>query len=578
MGLLLVQAALFLIVPLVGGPHGWTVLSSFSAEIAVDLLGGGESPLDGYDGLAAGPLIWALVEVPWLAVLGAVGLVHVLGGLAMSLGATFCSWLCAREQLGDRPALLVAALMALPPPNLWVHQHYGAYHVIPLVTAPLGLWILLRSEGSLGRRVLGVAVLGSSVAWSYGAVAVAAPLLLWWWGREVSGGRWREATLAGAVGGLLALSPLLWKMGVHVPFDGLMPVGADVAQATKPFFLMAPEPLEIPATLLRMLTRDLSYGWHYGLHGAPGLGVVATAGGLLAALLGMRRAAPWALAALGVVVVGLTTGWFVFHPGAGQPFERDARHVVGLMQALFFLAGGAWAALPEGGAGRAVRWAGGAVVAAMLVASASSQVQDARLGAGFEPLSPFRLESRYVSGFFRGPHFRADPAAGLASCRSEDPLRRADCTRGVAMALGQSGQTVAEVETACSPLPDDLRRWCWFGRGWGAAQRYWRQLEAGARWCAERRIDDRAEGACLSGVGWGAAQDFADRPGVLAGWLDEVDAQERDAVARGIGVYGGMLYRERDHAEAFCARQVPDHLSACRAGFAWNEGFMQPLR
>jgi hypothetical protein len=588
-GLLLVvvlQAALFLLLPMLGSQYGWAVLSPLPAEIAVDLLGGAESPLDGYDGIAAGPLASALLHVPWLAALGRVGLVQVLASLTVAVGATLASWLCARELLGGRPALLVAAMVAFPPPTTWVNQHYGAYHAIPLVTAPLGFWILMRARGA-PLRVLGVAVLGSSVAWSLGSVAVVVPLVVGWWWTHRRGRDGRRASLAVVLGGLLAAAPLLAKVWLHTPYGGLLGGADHVAAATKPLFLAMPALAEVPSRLVQMLGVSFPYGHHFALHGlgpVDGLVAVLTAAAWVLALRD-RRLGPWLLVPPSVVGVGLATGWFVFHPGDDVPFERDGRHMVGLVHALAFAVGGAWASL------RARRpsslWQVLPLAAALLAGGGSviTQVQAAQRAWGEggrpDPATPFRLEGRYISGFFRGPHFLRDPTAGARSCEALPPRAANDCRRGVAMAFGFAPDPLPDVRARCAALdtPDlPAAPWCLFGRGWAEVQRQFRRPVRASAACAALPEATHGEVAdCRAGVGWGLAQDFADRPGVVGAWIAELPAAERAPVTAGVGVYAGMITADPAHVARVCRRLVPDSMQArCIAGAARNRPYMDP--
>lgn len=580
LGLLAVQAVLFLSLPLLGSRHAWTALSSFPAEIAADLLGAGGSPFDGYDGIAAGPLLWAAVEAPFLALLGRVGLVQVLATLLVALGATAASWACARETMGRWPAFAVAALVALPPPNTWVHQHYGAYHVLPLLTAPLGVWMLHRARGRVA-QLLGVAVLGSSVAWSLGAIAVAAPLSLAW-----LVDRWRRGDRAAlgllAAGAAVAALPLLYKVLLHQPWDGLAPPDATL-KATKPFVLALGGGRNPVVELASMVFVQLPYGLHYGLHGLRGGGVLWAAVAGLAWLFAALRPGPrpggaWLLVPPSVVLVGLVTGWFVFHPGDAVPFERDARHIVGLTQGLAFAVGAAL----DGVRGRARQTLGGLVVL-LLASSAFTTVRAAALawseGARPSLSTEFRLESRYVSGFFRGPHFLADSAPAAASCAPLSPPLDADCRRGVAMAFGY-GRSPEEARAACAAIEaatdEVVTPWCWLGHGWGHTHRSWREPGWAEQRC--RVLDDDARAPCLRGVGWGLAQDFGDRPGVLPAWIGGLPSASRRDLAEGVGIYAGMVARTREHGARICRRLVPDpQLARCLAGLDGNDGFMAPL-
>lgn len=587
--LLLIQTVLFLLLPALGSVHSWTVLSSFSAEIGADLLGAGESPLDGYDGIAAGPLLWAAIEAPLMAVLGRVGLVHVLATLLVALGATFASWLCARELLDERSALVVAALVALPPPNTWVHQHYGAYHVIPLLTAPLGFWVLLRAR-RLSTQIIGIAIIGSSVAWSLGAVSVVGPLVGGWWWTRRRGVEGRRALLAIAIGGLIAALPLLVKTLIHKPYAGLLPDGISISSATKPFLLKGLDPLSWPDRLVELLFVGFPYGHHFGLHGFPSANVLYAGIAVLAWMIAVRdgRLGPWLAVPPGVAIVGMVTGWFVFHPGDEMPFERDARHMVGLSQALAFAIGSAFLVLRRDESRVVRRALAAAGVAVLLFVSLGSQVRAVRAAwaEGSRPVvsTPFRLESRYVSGFFRGPHFASTPELGVQSCEALPLPLSADCQRGLAMALGFGEEEAPNLRMLCSEADVassiDLTPWCWFGQGWGQAQRTWRQLVRASAACGATPGITTAEiWHCRRGVGWGTAQDFADRPDAIRTWITELPAQERHPVSEGVGIYAGMLAATHTHAARVCGRLVPTSLLPhCIRGTSLNDGFMAPLR
>ena len=586
-GLLLLQSLLFLALPTLGSAHAWTALSSFSTEITADWLGSGGSGLDGYDGIPAGPLVWASVQVPWLAALGRIGLVQVLGGLTLALGATVASWLCARELLGARGALVAAALVALPPPNTWVHGHYGAYHVVPLLTAPLGFWLLTRRRG-VGGHIAGIALIGSSVAWSFGAIAVAAPLVVGWSWTQVQRGRWKSAALAGVVGGLLAAAPLLYKLFLHEHYGGLLPEGADITRATKPFVLTLHQRMGWPKELLHMLFVRFPYGLHFGLHGLPlaGPAVAALLGGAWLVALRDRRLGPWLAVPPSVVLVGLVTGWFVFFPGDDVPFERDARHMVGMTHALALSAGAAFAFLETRGVvARAIAHAGVGLILLFCLVPRIGAAQIAwDEGARPDIRTPFRLESRYVSGFFRGPHFLSDPAAAARSCEGLDGLLTADCQRGVAMAIGFNSPSVDLLRDRCAALDEasdaEVGSWCWHGHGWGHAMRHWRQPGVASERCEAVQGAQAEEIAwCREGIGWGLSQDFADRPGALRDWIAAMPTAERKPVAAGAGIYAGMIARTQEHAARVCRRLVPEPQHArCVGATTRNEGFMAPLQ
>lgn len=581
-----VQTLLYLLIPMLGSAHGWTVLSAFPAEIAADLLGGGESPWDGYDGVAAGPLAWALLQAPLLAVFGKVGMVQVLSTLAVALGATVASWLCARELLGRNAALVVAALVAFPPPTIWVQQHYGAYHVIPMLTAPLGFWILLRSK-SFRAQVLGVAVLGSSVAWSLGGISVAAPLTVgWWWTRVRARSGW-TALAAIALGGLLAALPLLYKLILHEPFGGLMPSGAQVASAVKPFFLGTMDPATWPARLADMLWLQYPYGHHFGLHGWPRLDAFYAVVCLLAYGVALidRRLGAWLLVPPSALLVGLVTGWFVLYPANGVPFERDARHMVVLIHAMAFAVGGAVAAFEKGSVYLlSLSRSAAALLVLVGLLPPLAAVQAAWVEGGRPELAtPYRLESRYVSGFFRGPYFLAAPQAAVQSCE-QSSQGSLDCVRGVAMAMGFAGQGAQSTRLFAAQLSDELdgdwSYWVWVGRGWSEAHRQWKHPDRASESCGAIAGASPLEiRQCRIGVGWGTAQDFADRQYQVRRWLGEIDEAERVPFAEGVGVYAGMMGASQEQVVRICYRLVPDRLhDRCLLGATRNEPYMAPVR
>jgi hypothetical protein len=417
-----------------------------------------------------------------------------------------------------------------------------------------------------------------------------------------------------AGGALLAGLPVLWKLLLHEPFGGLLaglPAGAGAGAASKPFFVRPAAAAELPPRLLRFFGSEFPAGWHFGLHGVPGLDLLASllaAAALLAcARAAWRREIPFgiammALSTLSALTVGVLTGWFSVIPSEARDFERGTRHLVGLQHGLAFLAG---YAVDLGLRARHVRGAPGArwrtriarvpaAAATLLVLGglstqlldlAAALAEPAPFAAG--PRSPWRLESRYVSGFFRGPHFVGREEAGARSCAALPAMQRADCLRGVAMALGHvasraPGPANPALDASCgrlrsaAALPDAtaalLDTWCGMGLGWGRAQRAFGLPVKAAAAC---RGDGPRATDCLRGMGWGLAQDFADRPATLVHWQSSLLPADRPAFAEGIGAYVHMVAAERRFAARLCARLAGEHAVDCETGMGLGAGFMR---
>ena len=614
--ILVVQGLLFVLLPLSGSPASWGVFSSFNAEIAHDLISGpGASPWDGYDGLVAGPLALGLIQAPLLALLGRIGLVHVLGMGLVALAATALTWSFCVRHLGRPAALAATLLVAFPPPNTWLHQHVGAHHLLGPALVPAAMLLLWPSlDGREGRRR---PWLSEAIAWTLLAgvvfltpttISLAVPLGAGWWllglARSWRSGRvwaWMGTVPPALVGTLLAAGPLLYKGLIHERFGGLVPPGgATAAQNTKPLFLLPTAPLETPGRLLEMVAVDLPYGLHFGLHGLAPAGVlwVLVAGaalGLLAWQLrrgGDRAWLPLLAVPPAVLVVGLCTGWFVFHPGEAEPFLGDARHLLGITWALSLCVGAAVGLAP----GRA-RWAAWGLVGLLVLASVVTQLGEVRWGElEPDPRTPWRLEARFFHGFFAGPAFEGGPAAAAAACsRSEEP-QRSDCLRGVAMAWGHGTslaafggeqgrldelrEVCAALEAAAGPDGPPLGRECWFGLGFGLAHLQFQAPERALPLC--RDAPGLSEGEvleCGAGVGFGFAQDFGFRPQVMRRWFEEeVQKGDRGAWATGVGVYAGILSRRAGFVEGRCGELVGDYAGACVRAARRNDRYMSPIR
>jgi hypothetical protein len=594
--LLLAQALLFIALPWTGSQQAWGVFCSFNIEIADALLSGG-SPWDQYDGLVAGPMAMAVLEGPLLAVLGRSPWVHILTTLGIALSATALTWFAVRRLGTPRAAFLAAALVAFPPPNTWYHQHQGAYHLLGMLGMPLALLLLGRagSKVNWGRETAGWLALAGGVSLAPGGIGPAA---------AIGGGMWllrvrshRRAALLGlapaAIGTAIASLPLIYKAKIHTPFAGLANVASEaVAQQTKPFFLGIPKPWEVPGKLWTMLADQLPYGLHFGAAGVPLVGgaFVLVAIGSWLVLVRRRDTSllPLLLVPPAALTVGLITGWFVIgHAPDQEPFPRDARHILVLTFFLSWIVGLTldrlrWA------------WAGPAIVAVFVAASLGTQVS--AMGPSQGP--PFRMESRFIQGFFAGPVLGGQPEGAAAWC--DDGPRRWDCLRGVAMswghryAAGDYGLRGAAPDGGPSKTPgllrgqcrslsraahDEstlLRESCFFGLGFGFSDQALRRIDRGIETCDSLELRENEHSACIRGVGWGQAQNFWNRPGAVKRWVDEqTTGAARVDSASGVGILVAMLAVDRDWVQSQCAAQVPaDVVSACLQGAASNERFM----
>lgn len=599
--LLAVQALFFVALPWTGSEQAWGVFCSFNAEIAHGFFGG-VSPWDEYDGLVVGPMAMALLEGPLLLLLGRSPWVHVLTTLAISLVATGLTYFAVRRLATPRAGLLAATLVAFPPPNSWYHQHQGAYHLLGLLGMPLAI-LLLGGAGARvrpGREVAGWTALVGGVALAPGgigpAAAIGVGLLLL---RAKAHPRAAAiGLLPAAIGSALASSPVLYKALLHTPFDGVAAVTAESAAGqTKPFFLGVPKPSEVPERLWTMLLGELPYGLHFDSAGVPLVGglFVLLAGLAFGALLvaarsdrRARRLLPILLVPPAALLVGALTGWFVVGRTAGQePFPRDARHLLVLT---FFLS---W--LLALGLDR-LRWraVGPVVVAFFAAASLSTQVAALGTSRGV----PFRLQSRYVQGFFAGPVLLGQ-AEGAAAWCAEGPDPE-DCLRGVAMSWGhrfgardqglrgrtQGGEpssTPSILRAECRTLgratgDEDGRvpEHCFFGLGFGFSDQALRRLDRSVETCYLLALRDDERRACVRGAAWGQAQNFWNRRGALQRWIDEqVQGVDRVDSASGVGILVAMLAEDRAWIARQCARQVPaDLVSACLDGAESNRRFM----
>jgi len=607
---LLAQAALFLLLPLSGSPMSWGVFSSFNAEIAADLVGPGASPWDGYDGLVAGPMALGVVQAPLLALLGRIGLVHVLGMGALALATTALTWAFCDRYLGRPAALAATLLVAFPPPNTWFHQHVGAHHLLGPALVPAAMLLLWPSlEDREGRRRpwlwegLGWTLMAGALFLTPTTVSLVVPLGAGWWllglarHRRAGALRWLRTLPPAVAGAAIGAAPLLYKALLHPRWGGLVPSGgASAGQSTKPLFLNAPGLAEVPGRLLEMVFVELPYGLHFGLHGLAPVGTIwaAAAGAAVAVLAwklrGTRDAAwlPLLVVPPAALVVGLCTGWFVFHPGEGEPFPGDARHLLGLTWALSLCVGAALGALPRGA--RRPAWA---LVVLLTAASVGTQLQAVRWG-DLEPdlRTPWRLENRLIHGFFAGPAFEGAPEAAVAACSLNAGSRRADCLRGLAMAWGFgrnmavfSGEPGAtdELRLRCEALERSagltgLAEECWVGLGFGLAHLQYQAPGRAIPLCA-RSPDLSGEEVrhCRVGVGYGFGQDFGFRPEVVRRWTG--DLEEREGWAAGVGLYAGVLSRREAFVRDRCAELVGEELaSACLEGARRNDRYMSAIQ
>jgi hypothetical protein len=600
--------AVFVLSGVSGSLQAWAVLSAMDADIARDLLGAGGSPWDGFDGLVAGPLLLGVLEVPLVAALGPVGLVHVLAMGLVSTAGILLSHRLVDRVAGPRAALATAALLACPPPTLWYNTHLGAYHALALVLVPLGLLLLgpPEGEGHWHRTVAAGLCLGLGLSSQLGNVVLVAPaLLLWTWAR-----RGRRPVIGSSalllVGLALGLAPMAWKAWGHVPWGGLAPPGgASASRVVKPLVLGNTNGSPWPERLWEMLTRDGPYGLHWELAGLPWLAGPSWAllwMGWAAACWAHRRRGlhgGWLLGGPPVAVaVGLVTGWFVFYPGNDEGFSRDGRHLITLLLAGSWCLGMAVTGPgpdPEGGGARWMRRAlsvgvvlvvgGGALGMARSVSWERLPTADWR--------TPFRLEARYVSGYFRAPAFTSAPEAARRSCRVFAGSDERDCVRGVAFGFGASVARAVASGTRegagalerCGALAGagdeaafrrDLANACAFGLGWGLSDAAWRQPARAADFC-RKDPDWGKEGVswCVRGVGWGLAQNFLDRPDALRRWVEAARPMDAPFLAEGVGIYAGMISTDPDWILRTCALRLPaTRTNSCVAGSGWNERWM----
>jgi len=583
---LAVQGVLFLALAHSEAPRAWTALSPYFAEIAADLLGAGGSPLDGYDGLVFGPLFYAALEAPLLAALGRVGAVHTIATAGLALAATWLTYRFIGRVASPRAGFLAALLVAFPPPNTWGHQHFGAYHVLPLVLVPAA-GLLAFEDGASRRRWAGAGLLvGASVGASLGAISLGPPLLAARLGAVAKAhgrGAALRATVAACIGAGLGLAPMAYKAWIHVPWGGAATdARGAAAEAVKPLFLGGATPADLLARPLVMLGRDLPYGLHFGQEGMAAAGWVfagaayaAVAWAAWAAWRARRSLPAWApiLAVPPAVVgVGALTGWFVFHPGDGPGWTRDARHIVGLTLALAWL----MAITADAQRGRARR----AIVIVAALAAASVVTQVAAFGSadgGVHAPSPWRLEGRFVAGFFRGPAFAGEPEAAAGSCAELEGASRRGCLRGVALSFGHAAAGIQRARRPVGPtLRETTRRLgpadgvdvdVLHGLGWAHAQAAFGRPARAVLPCRDASLSAPEVEACVEGVGWGFAMDFADRPGAVATAVGSLEDADAGPFARGVGVLIRDLLRDGPARERRCARELPPRLvPACRAG------------
>jgi|GEM_PF-2015091 len=592
--LLLLQGALFVALPVSGSDEAWGIFAALNPEVAADALGPA-SWWDAYDGLVAGPLAFAALEVPLLLVLGPSPWVHVLGTLAVALGTTLAGWLWLRREGGPTAAAVGAMLLAFPPPNTWYHQHQGAYHLAALLVLLLGMLLMRAEPGGWLRELLGWVCLFGSVALAAGTVGVAAPIGAVLWALRARRGRRAAAVALGlaALGALIGFAPVLYKALIHDPFGGLA-AASEVAGRTKPFFVDAPGLFEIPGRLLQMFASDLPYGLHFGRHGIPGLDPLA-AFGLVAAALGLLAVRPprawWPLAAapVGAAAVGLLTGWWIFRAAPGDaPFPRDARHILAFTL-VASLCAGLLAESSRGLARRAVM----ALAAVVALGSIATQVN----ARGDSRSLPFRLEGRFLQGFFAGPVL-PDAAAAEAVCSLQPAPRRRDCLRGVAWAWGHRHSrrifdgdpaVPGDVVASCSSLDElgpavglargDLLEQCWFGLGFGLGDAATWRPEVAVQLCRDPRVPlpQNAVRLCIEGAGFSHAQNFWNASGVMRERTGRLAARDRADYAGGIGAALAIIGRETLWIAARCADQTPAGFAdACLAGAERSSRYLLP--
>lgn len=596
-GLLATRALLFVLLAASGSAWSWGVFSPLHAEVAADLWPGGASPWDAYDGLVAGPLAMGLLEAPLLLVLGRSPLVHLLVTLALTLGAVVLAYVLVRRLCSRRAALAAAALVAFPPPVTWFHQHMGAHHVLMMLTVPAGLLLLGAPSAALeeerprlARRGAGWLLLVLTPTVAPSGIALAVPLaglwlatVLWGLARRRRAGRALTEVGIALSGAAVALTPVLYKGLVHVPFGGGVPAGGvSAAGQTKPLFLAMPGLTEMPGRLAHMVAVELPAGLHYGLHGLSGVGLLFTAVGLLAfALLCWRlargdRGGWWILLALPptVLLVGLLTGWWSFHPGSREPFPRESRHLLGVAWVLMILIGVALDRLP-----RRAEPVGWLLVGLLVVLSLFSQAREVRW-QGLPPASAqttWRLEGRALQGFFAGPALRGAPEELVGYCEAWPEPRRSDCLQGAAMSIGEPGalgawrgpeHDFAGIRSECAALSEASagsvgRLDCFFGLGFGLSHLGFRAPGRDLAACRRSRLlAPDEQDACVQGVAWGVAQDFWNRPSAMRRWLvQEVEPEERATWARGVGALVGSLNTDPDWRTWQCGLLVGSSLA-----------------
>ncbi len=601
LGLLALQAFVFVLLAWTGSAQAWGVFAASNAEIA-DSFSGGVSPWDTYDGLVFGPMALALLEWPLLSLLGRSPWVHVLGMMAVALASTALCWAAVRRLCDERAAIFAAALVAFPPPNTWYHQHQGAYHLLGLLGLPLAL-ILLTDAGATvrwRREIAAWTALFGALVLAPGGIGPAAALgagLFLLRLRAHGRGAW-IGLLPAITGAAIAALPVLYKGLIHVPFSGLARVTSKAAAGqTKPFFLGLPKLREVPGRLLHMLTSDLPYGMHYDSAGVPWVGGLLVSCAALAVVglvvrartdRGTARLLPVLLVPLAAVSVGLATGWFVVGRRAGmEPFPRDARHLLGLTYFGLWLLGIGLSRLRLPSLG---------VALAAFFALASLGTQVAALGPSRGV--PFRLEARFLPGFFAGPVIGDQPEGAAAWC-AEGP-RSLDCLRGVAMAWGHRyaagdyglrgrspkggpSTTPQSLRADCAGLvraagdrSGALQHSCFFGLGFGFSDQAVRRLDRSQELCTWLELRPPERQACAQGAAWGQAQNFWNRPGVVRRWIDEqATGPYRVDSASGVGILVAMLGEDPAWVAQECAAQVPPGLvAACLEGVDWNQRFM----
>ena len=608
-GLAATYAVIFLLSAMSGSIWGWTLLSAFFSDIARDLPPGGASPWDGYDGVVAGPLAWAVVEAPLLAALGRIGLVHVLATCFSATSAILLTERLVTRHHGQRAGVIAAALLTLPPPSLWLHAHAGAYHALILPMFPIGLLLLgdPMAPPRRARELAGVAWLTLAVSIQLGNIGVVGPTLFVWAAlRRRSTGFFDWRFYSQAVGAaFVGASPVLWKLWFHTPWGGLVPPsGPGVSAAVKPIFLVPPSPWGLLDRLGTMLWTEGPYGLHWELAGLPWLALPWFLGawGLWAAAAwsvrrGGGRGALLLVGPVGVLLAGMLTCWFVLYPGEEEGFSRDGRHLTSLLLCLAWSGGiGASALLTGGG-----RW--GTLIAVGTAAGLSVMMGAGALGlvrtvdkVGLTDLqwkTPYRLSSRFVTGYFRAPFFLADPLRGGASCLTLPPQDSVDCLRGVAMGFGSRAAmdvirdlrvgvpTLAACRLVAEggrrpDLADELADACALGLGWGISDLLFRRTSRAVERCdADPSWGPRGRQWCVRGVGWATVQNFGDRPVAVSAWFSLVPPSDAGLLAEGAGILLGMMSADPHWVGRICSTfSEGDDQAGCRRMARWNDGFM----